>query len=58
MDERELEGIKRTLGELAEALDEDGGMYDSDQVADMLRMVAQGKTSELVIAHHEIGQGL
>lgn len=58
MEERELEGIKRTLEELAEALDEDGDMFDSDQVAGMLRMVAQGKSAELVITCYEIGQGL
>lgn len=49
-EEKELEGMKREMGLIADCLDELGDDLDASAVAEILRGLAEGETAESIIA--------
>jgi len=56
-EENALNGMKNEMTELSEALANDGGDFDSEQVSEMLDFLVQGKTADFIINHFEIEAG-
>jgi len=57
-EENALNGMKNEMTELSEALANDGGDFDSEQVSEMLDFLVQGKTADFIINHFEIEAGV
>lgn len=56
--QRELDGIKREAEALAEMLDNDGGDFDTDSVAELIRKLIKGETAQAIADFFEIESGV
>jgi len=55
--EKAFNGMKNEMTKLSEALANDGGDFDSEQVSEMLDMLVRGETAEFIINYFEIEAG-